>query len=210
MNAFIKEACVENLPQAIAAERNGANRLELCSHLESGGLTPSKDLILKVKNQVAIPVRIMIRPRAGNFVYTDLEIVEMRAAIDLCKKAGVEGVVFGVLKTDSTLDLKVISELIAYASPLKAVIHKAVDETVNPLNAVHELVKLGGIDTILTSGGCETASEGKEVLREMQKICRDRIELMPAGKITENNVEELHQFIGAKAYHGRRIVGDLL
>lgn len=209
MKAFIKEACVENFHQAVAAEKKGANRIELCTNLETGGLTPSKELILEVKQKLAIPVRVMIRPRPGNFVYSNIEISEMLASIELCKKAEVEGIVFGVMKEDSTLDIIKIKELIAQASPLKIVIHKAIDETANPLLAAGELVKMGGIDTILITGGCETALEGKEILREMQKICGNHIELMPAGKITDENLDELHHFLGAKAYHGRMIVGHL-
>jgi copper homeostasis protein len=208
-NIFLKEACVETLQQAVMAQEKGANRIELCSHLEEGGLTPSKELITKVVKKVNIPVRVMIRPRAGNFIFSEEEIVQMKASIDLCKNAGVEGVVFGVLKGDHTLDLRVISELIAIANPLKIVIHKAIDDTVNPLHAVRELVKLGGVDTVLTSGGFATAAEGKETLKEMLEICWDHIELMPAGSITDKNLSEIDEFLGARAYHGRKIVGDL-
>ncbi len=209
MSIFIKEACVENLSQAIMAHKKGADRIELCSHLEVGGLTPSEKLILKVVEKLAIPVRVMIRPRPGNFVYSEEEIVEMKASIELCKKAGVEGVVFGVLKQDNTLDFLTIRKLMAQASPLKIVIHKAIDDSVDPLGAVQELVRIGGVDTILTSGGFAIASEGKEILREMLKICKAKVQLMPAGSITSDNLEELDQFLGAEAYHGRKIVGDL-
>lgn len=209
MNSFIKEACVENLSQAIMAEKKGANRLELCSNLEVGGLTPTEELIVEIVKETNIPVRVMIRPRAGGFVYSEDEIAQMKASIGLCKNAGVEGVVFGALKNNNSLDLQAIFELISLAQPLKVVIHKAIDETPNLFNSVHELVKMGGVDTILTSGGCATAAEGKEILKEVLKICEGRIQLMPAGKITNDNLHWLHKFIGATAYHGKKIVGDL-
>lgn len=209
MDPFIKEACVENLSQAIMAQKKGAGRIELCSCLNVGGLTPSEELILKTIKSLDIPVRVMIRPHCGDFVYSEEEIIQMKASIDLCKNAGVEGVVFGALQPNNGIDLQVISKLISYAFPLKIVIHKAIDDTENPLIAVHKLVKMGGVNTILTSGGSVTALDGKETLREMLKICEGQIELMPAGSITYNNLSELHQFLGAGAYHGRKIVGDL-
>lgn len=209
MNPFIKEACVENLSQAKSAEKNGANRIELCSHLEVGGLTPSEELISMVLNHVNIPVRVMIRPRAGNFLYSEKEIFQMEASIEFCKRAGVEGVVFGILKQDHCLNIQAIRELISAAFPLKVVIHKAIDNTPDPLQSVRELAELGGVDTILTSGGFATAFEGKENLREMLKICGNEVELMPAGKITKDNLLDFHQHLEARAYHGRSIVGTL-
>ncbi|WZL90464.1 copper homeostasis protein CutC [Salinimicrobium sp. 3283s] len=206
--SFIKEACVENLQQAIIAEKQGADRLELCTDLEMDGLTPSNDLILKIKEHIKIPVHVMIRPRAGNFVYSVQKIDEMKASIAFCKLVGVEGVVFGILNNDNTLNLDKLRELTDYSQPLKVVIHKAIDDTPNPLQACKELADINGVTTILSSGGEITALEGMEVLREMIKISSE-IEIMPAGKITKSNVHELHELIGARAYHGRLIVGSL-
>lgn len=207
---MIKEACVGDLKESIIAEKKGADRLELCAELHLGGTTPSEELILQAKQQVKIPLRIMIRPRGGNFIYSEAELAEMRNSIEFCKKAGVEAVVFGILKEDNILDLEAISELAALAQPLKVVVHKAIDLTPDPLEAAKELCRIGKIDTILTSGGKPTAFEGKEVLRQMIDSCGKELEIMPAGKVSEENLEELHLLLGAQAYHGKLIVGSLV
>lgn len=206
---FIREACVENLQQALSAETKGADRIELCSRLELDGLTPSNELILEVKNRLKIPVRIMIRPRAGGFVYTEEEISEMKTSIEFCKNAGVEGVVFGMLKKNGSLDLENIIQLAALARPLKVVIHKAIDDTTHPVEATKELIKVKGVSAILSSGGERTAFEGANVLREMIRLSEGELEIIAAGKITEDNILQIRKLIGARAYHGRLIVGSL-
>ncbi len=209
MKNIIKEACVGNLNEAIKAEKQGADRLELCAELHLGGTTPSEELILQAKQRVHIPLRIMIRPRGGDFVYSEEELQEMRASIEFCKTAGVEAVVFGILDKDNRLDLEKISELARLAQPLKVVVHKAIDLTPDPLEAAKALYELEGIDTILTSGGQPTAFEGKEVLQQMIECCGDKIQIMPGGKVSEDNLEQLNDLLGAKAYHGKLIVGSL-
>lgn len=206
---YLKEACVESLEQAIAAENNGADRVELCADLHLEGLTPPKELLLKVKQILHIPVRVMIRPRAGNFVYSESELNEMKASILFCKNVGVEGVVFGVLKTDNTLDIEAITMLTHLALPLKVVIHKAIDYTPDLLESLTKLLLIKGVSTILTSGGATTAIEGKKNLIEMIKTSSNKIEVMPAGKITEANLNKIHSALGASAYHGKGIVGKL-
>lgn len=200
---------MENLHQALKAEKNGADRIELCAHLQLDGLTPSKELIIEAKQKLKLPVRVMIRPRGGDFVYSEEELETMKASIEFCKTIGVEGVVFGILERDNRLNLKEIEKLANFAKPLKVVVHKAIDKTPNPLEALRKLAYIEGITTVLTSGGKKTAFEGKEILKDMLKICRNQIEVMPAGKITNNNIQELHQYLGAKAYHGKCIAGSL-
>ena len=209
MKNLIKEACVGNLEEAINAEKQGADRLELCAELHLGGTTPSEELILQAKQQLHIPLRIMIRPRGGDFVYTEEELQEMRASIEFCKSAGVEAVVFGILDKENQLDLPRISELARLAQPLKVVIHKAIDLTPDPLEAAKQLCEIEEIDTILTSGGQPTAFEGREVLQRMIDSCGEKQEIMPGGKVSSANLEELHGLLGAKAYHGKLIVGNL-
>ena len=209
MKNLIKEACVGNLEEAINAEKQGADRLELCAELHLGGTTPSEELILQAKQQLHIPLRIMIRPRGGDFVYTEEELQEMRASIEFCKSAGVEAVVFGILDEENQLDLARISELARLAQPLKVVIHKAIDLTPDPLEAAKQLCEIEEIDTILTSGGQPTAFEGREVLQRMIDSCGEKQEIMPGGKVSSANLEELHGLLGAKAYHGKLIVGNL-
>lgn len=208
MTSFIREACVDSIEQALLAEKKGADRIELCADLQYDGLTPSENVISEAKKRLKIPIRVMIRPRPGDFVYSEKELLRMEEAIAFCRKTGVDGVVLGILKNDNTLDLDLISKLANRAFPLKVVVHKAIDDTPDPVKALAELKGLGGITTVLSSGGAQTAFRGREVLKEMIRTSGN-IEVMPAGKITVGNVYELHRFLGAGAYHGKRIVGSL-
>lgn len=209
MKQYIREACVGNLKEAITAEMKGADRLELCAHLEVGGTTPSRELILQAKQQLNIPLRIMIRPRGGDFVYSSEELEQMKADIEFCKKVGVEAVVFGILKPDNSLDLEKMTALCGAAAPLKVVVHKAIDLTPDPVAAAEQLCQIPQIVTVLTSGGHPTAHEGREVLKQMMNICDGKIEVMPGGKVSAENVEALHRELATTAYHGKLIVGDL-
>lgn len=209
MVTFLKEACVENLEHALKAESKGANRIELCSNLELDGLTPSKELIEEANRQLKIPLRIMIRPRGGNFIYSASEIKEMIASINFCKEVGVDGVIFGLLTFNKKLDLERIRLLTNIAAPLKVGIHKALDHTFDPLENLRELIKIPGITSVLTSGGASRAIEGKEIIKKMLQLSGNKLEIVPAGKISDTNIYKLHAYLGARAYHGKRIVGDL-
>ncbi|SHG24506.1 copper homeostasis protein [Salegentibacter echinorum] len=206
---YLVEACVETLKQSITAEKNGADRIELCADLHLGGVTPTKELVRKVKKELQIPIRIMIRPRGGDFQYSAAELTQMRESIEFCKEIGVDGVVFGFLQDDKRIDLSVLIELAKIAKPLQVIFHKAIDETPNILESVTILKETGLVDGILSSGGCATALEGASALREMLKRTGEELEIICAGKITTANLQEIHQKIGSGAYHGRRIVPGL-
>ena len=207
---MIKEACVETYEEAILAEERGANRIELCSDLANDGLTPSLELMKKTISNLKIPVMVMIRPRAGNFVYSEEEIGEMKLEIDLAKKAGASGIVFGLLTSDNKIDIKNTQILAEYASPLPVTFHKAIDELENPVDGVIELMKIKNVKRILTSGSVPTALEGQEKIRKMIQAAGDKIIILVAGKVLDSNVEEIRRITGAKEFHGRRIVGNLL
>lgn len=206
---MIKEACVESLEEALLAEKRGATRIELCSDLANDGLTPSFELMNKTCSKLKIPIMVMIRPRAGNFIYSEAEILQMKAEIDLAKKVGAFGVVFGLLTVDNKIDIKNTRILAEYAKPFPVTFHKAIDEMDNPVEGVHELLKIENIKRILTSGGKPTATEGQEKIREMIKVAGDKIIILVAGKVLDSNVEEIQKITGAKELHGRRIVGEL-
>lgn len=206
---MIKEACVETIDQCIQAQSLGADRIEFCADLKNDGLTPSHQDISTAFKRLTIPIRVMIRPRAGDFVYSEQEIQQMKTDIEFCKSVGVEGVVFGVCTTDGTLDLNVISELAQFSSPLKVVIHKAIDHCVDPLSELKRLNMLKNIDAVLTSGKSNTAIEGTAVLKSLLLAARPELEIVVCGKVTKENLDDLHRIIGARAYHGRLIVGDL-
>jgi len=206
---MIKEACVETFEEAQKAEQQGASRIELCFDLANEGLTPSLQLMRKTCAALKIPVMVMIRPRAGNFVHTENEINQMKTEIDLAKKAGAAGVVFGLLTAYNKIDVENTRLLAEYAHPLPITFHKAIDELENPVEGVEALKKISGIRRILTSGGKPTAMEGLKTLKKMQQTADGNPIIMIAGKVTNKNVEKLQQLTGAAEFHGRRIVGNL-
>lgn len=209
-NKMIKEACVETFEEAKLAELRGANRIELCSDLALDGLTPSFELMKKVCSELKIPVMCMIRPRAGNFVCSEHEIIQMKAEIDGAKNAGAAGIVLGLLSSGNDVDVINTKILAEYASPLPVTFHKAIDELENPVEGVQDLLQIKNIKRILTSGGNPTAKEGQEVIREMIKVAGDQITILVAGKVLDSNVNEIQKLCGAKELHGRRIVGELV
>ena len=206
---MIKEACVETFKEAISAEKNGADRIELCRDLANDGLTPSFDLMKKTVEELKIPVMVMIRPRTGNFVYSDEEIKQMKSEIELAKKAGAYGVVFGLLTNENKIDKKNTAILCNYAHPLQVTFHKAIDIIEDPVEGVLILKKITGITRILTSGGKSTAREGAITLIQMMKAANGKITILVAGKVNDKNIDIIDQRIGANEYHGRKIVGDL-
>ncbi len=206
---MIKEACVETLQEAILAEKNGADRIELCSHLELDGLTPSMELMEQTCTKLSIPVMVMIRARGGNFVYAEEEVSRMKQEIELAKKAGASGIVLGLLTSDNKIDVHNTRILVNLAAPLPVTFHKAIDELANPVDGVKQLLAIDGITRILTSGGEKTAKQGAKKIREMIQVAGKRITILVAGKITSENIHEIQTLTGRHEFHGRRIVGEL-
>ena len=204
---MIKEACVESFNEAKLAESRGADRIELCSDLANNGLTPSVELMKKVCSRLQIPVMVMARPRAGNFVYSDKEIKQVKIAIDEAKQAGAAGVVFGLLTPENNIDEKNTRMLAKYAQPLPVTFHKAIDELDDPVEGVGILKTIPGIKRILTSGGKTTALEGQETIRKMILEADGQVTILVAGKVLDSNVEQISKLTGAAELHGRRIVG---
>ena len=206
---MIKEACVETFEQAMLAEKKSANRIELCSELSVGGLTPAAKLMKKTCSVLKIPVMVMIRPRAGNFHYSEEEISQMKQEIDLAKKAGAAGVVFGLLTSKNQIDIENTHILADYATPLPVTFHKAIDELENPADGVPVLKNIRGITRILTSGGKATADEGAEVIRKMKEATGENLTIVAAGKITDKNINQIQKLTQVSEFHGKQIVGNL-
>ncbi len=204
------EVCTDNMADTLSAVAKGATRIELCGRLDLDGITPDPEFILQALAETQVPIHVMIRPRGGDFVYTAEEIAQMESAIDFCKKAGVAGVVLGALTLQGNLDLELIQRLAQRAKPLKVVVHKAIDYTADPLAEFKRLLTIPEIDLVLTSGGQPTAMGGQAVLRAMIEAAQGKITVMAAGKITQENLSVVDEAIGAKAYHGRLIVGQLI
>ncbi|MCA6073474.1 copper homeostasis protein CutC [Fulvivirga sedimenti] len=206
LKPYVIEACVESANQAVEAEKNGADRLELCSDLANDGLTPSFDLVREVLSLVSIPVFVMIRPRPGNFTFTKQEMQLMHKSIFLFQSLGVHGFVTGILDYRMMPDINAINTLVRSAAPLPVTFHKAIDQTPDILQAASLLRQHTGISAILTSGGQPTAWEGREMIRQLVRRMGKKIQIIAAGKVTSSNLSEIHRVIQAPAYHGRRIV----
>jgi len=206
---LIREACVETFQEALRAREQGAERVELCDRLDLGGTTPSYALIESVRKALSIPVMVMIRPRGGNFVYDPMEIKIMQQNIETCKKIGVSGVVFGLLKRSGTVDQTLTKHLVEFASPMEVTFHKAIDVAPDPVAAIEELKWIQGITRVLSSGGAYTALTGASVLNEMIRRAEKRIIIMAGGKVTSENLEEMAQIIHTSEFHGKKIVGPL-
>ena len=203
---LILESCVETYEEAIRAESRGANRIELCSRLDLGGLTPSKELTKKLVKELNIPVKVMVRPRKGDFFYTDEEIKQMHRDILDFKSLGVFGVVFGVLKNDKSVNINVVNDLVSRSNGMDITFHKAIDETIDLIDAYNNLISYTKINSVLTSGGAESAVLGQNMIKKIFDIKTDRIKIITAGSITYENLQEVHYLIGGVEYHGRRII----
>lgn len=205
MTPYRIEACVETLVQGQAAEAGGAHQIELCADLSVGGLTPSLSLVQQTRAALSIPLKVMIRPRAGDFVYSDAEIQRMLVQIEEIKRLGVRAFVLG-MTTGSQLDLAQIRFFTKRHPDLQFTIHKAIDEVSDPVAAVRQLAGIPGVKSVLSSGQAPTAREGAATLREMVRAAADQLEVIAAGRITAQNLAEIHALIGAPVYHGRRII----
>jgi copper homeostasis protein len=204
--APLYEACVESLEEALTAEERGAHRIELCSALDQDGLTPSRALIAQCLERLSIPVMAMIRPRGGDFVYAEAEVAQMEEEIAFCKQAGVAGVVFGLLTREGEVDVANTERLIRAARPLEITFHKAIDYSQDVLKSFRALNALEGITRVLTSGGCETAWDGREMLKAMNEMPGRRIGIIAAGRLLPENREQLAGYTGIWELHGKRIV----
>jgi copper homeostasis protein len=205
---MILEACVENLSEALMAQERGADRIELCENLAAGGTTPSFGTIVTCKKHLSIPVIVMIRPRGGNFVYSNLEVDSMLEDIRICQKAGVDGIATGALTSAGDIDLHILRRLIHEADSLQITFHKAIDETRNIETEIEKL-KDTGIHRVLTSGGAPTAMEGSRMLNKLIHLTAGKLVILTAGKVTAENLDALSRLIPSTEFHGRKIVGDL-
>ena len=204
------EACVENLDQALLAEQKNADRIELCGRLDLGGITPSRDMIISSVKDLRIPAKIMIRPRGGNFIYSDSEVELMISDIIFCKENGIGEIVLGTLTDRGEVDVPLISSLSSLADPMKVTFHKAIDDVNDFMRSLEELSTLKTIESVLTSGTGKNAILGKPLLKKAIKMFSGTLSIIAAGSITNENLEIVHKEIGAKEYHGKRIVGDLI
>ncbi|MEZ4802890.1 MAG: copper homeostasis protein CutC [Gelidibacter sp.] len=184
---MILEICASNIQSAINAQTSGAHRIELCLELAVGGITPSYGMIKQVLETIKIPVFVLIRPRSGNFTYSNEEFEIMKKDIQLCKDLGCSGIVSGVLNVDNSIDIKRTKELVNLSKPLEFTFHRAFDWTPNPYEALEQLITLN-VDRILTSGQESSAEKGIFVLQQLKKLANGRLTILPASGINPDNV----------------------
>jgi len=197
---MILEACVNSAVSAIEAQEGGADRVELCGNMLEGGCTPGAGTIKFARQHLQIGLFVMIRPRGADFCYSPDEFEIMKHDVKSAKDLGSDGVVFGILKPDGTIDKERMAELAELARPMGITCHRAFDMTRDPFEAMNDLVNLG-IDRILTSGQSDSAILGAPLIRELIGKSQNKIILMPGHGIKENNLDQVIRETGAKEFH---------
>ena len=197
------EACVESYDQAIRAFQAGADRIEICSKLETEGMTPGYDLVEKLLGEINIPVRVMIRETEAGFDIDPMVFEKMKSSIEKFKQLQIDGFVIGVLK-NGRLDKVMMEKLFDVCNAYSCTVHKAIDSSEQMMEDARWLNGFENVDTILTSGGKRTVMEGMEEILKMKEVFGK--DIMAGGKVVKGNVDELHERLGLKWYHGRAIV----
>lgn len=193
-----------NLASAVIAQENGADRIELCDGFDVGGTTPSIETVIKVKEFLTIDLYVMIRPRGGNFVYTDDEFLQMKMKILEFKKLQVNGFVFGILNNNNSINISQNTELVALAKPFPSTFHRAFDEVSDPFLSIEEIITCG-FQTILTSGQAQNVVDGVKRLGALVKKANNRIVIMPGGGLRSTNVRFIKEETNAKWFHSSAI-----
>jgi copper homeostasis protein len=204
---FKLEICVDNIESAIVAQESGADRIELCNNLTEGGTTPGYGTITSARNNLTIGLHVIIRPRGGDFLYTDTEYDIMRRDIEICGECDVDGIVLGILRSEGRVDIERTAKLIELASPMTATFHRAFDMSVDPMKSFEDVIATGA-HRLLTSGLRNKASEGIELISRLVEKAGNRIIVMPGSGINEANIAEIAKKTRAKEYHltGRKVI----
>ena len=201
MNLPLLEICCYSLESAIIAEKQGANRIELCAGIHEGGTTPSYSTIKLAVKKLKIPVHVIIRPRGGDFLYSNQEFELIKEDIEICKSLGVKGIVCGILNSNGTIDIKRNKEIINLTKPMSFTFHRAIDMVQDFEKSIEDLIQLGA-NRVLTSGGMKNVEAGINNLCKWNKKYGKEIIIMPGCGINEHNLKKLHTQIQAKEYHG--------
>lgn len=198
------EAAVETLETSLAAERAGADRIELCDNLSEGGTTPDGELVAAIVERIRLPVFVLIRPRAGDFVYSENEFDVMIRDIELTRTMGIAGIVTGVLDANGRVGVKRTRSLVKAAGGLPVTFHRAIDASANLALALDDAIE-AGVSGVLTSGGAPTAREGVDVITALVSQARERVSIIAGGGIREHNVREVIARTGVQEVHGRLV-----
>ena len=197
---WVLEVCVDSVESAVSAARGGATRLELCANLVIGGTSPDEDLFRMVRERVDIPVRVLLRPRFGDFLYSEEEFELLRRQMRRFAALGADGIVIGMLRPDGTLDEARMAELISLAGGCGVTLHRAFDVCRDPLEALDAAVRLG-VDTILTSGQQASCAQGSELLRELVARSGGRPQILIGAGVSADVIRTLQPATGADAFH---------
>lgn len=200
MKNYILECCVDSVESAIEAKRGGANRLELCSGLIIGGLSPSKALFEAVRENVDICTHVLLRPRFGDFCYTDYEHAIIKKEVKMFRELGADGVVIGALRPDGSLNTEQMKELIEEAGEMSVTLHRAFDMCKDPISTLEEAKQLG-VRTILTSGQKNNCVDGTELLRELVIRANKKVDILIGGGVDGTVISELYKKTGSTTYH---------
>ena len=194
------EICANSVASCIAAQEGGADRVELCAGIPEGGTTPSFGMIWNARESIDIALNVIIRPRGGDFLYDESEIAEMLFDISAAKELGVDGLVFGCLNPDGSVDMENMALLMEAAGDTPVTFHRAFDHTAAPFKALEDIISLG-CTRILTSGCKPTALEGAALLAELVEKAGERIIIMPGCGVREDNIAEIARLSGAREFH---------
>ena len=207
MSKYILEVCTDSVESSIAAYLAGADRLELCSNLMIGGTTPGSCLFSAVRKHCDIKIHVLIRPRYGDFCYTDHEYEIMKEEVKLFRDMGADGLVIGILKPDGNLDIERMEELMESAKGIPFTLHRAFDVCADPFRALEEARQLG-FKTILTSGQRNKCSEGWELIQRLVELSKGDLDILVGGGVDAKVIQQLAPLTKASAYHmsGKRIL----
>lgn len=197
---IILEACVDSVAAASAAQEGGADRVELCANLLEGGTTPSAGTIQLARKSLSIDLNVMIRPRGGDFCYSDAEFEVMQLDVELARELGANGIVFGILNEDGSVDTERTGALVALARPMSVTFHRAFDMSRDPYEALEDLIRLG-VDRVLTSGQEPSVLEGLDLITDLVRRAGDRTIVMPGAGITERNIKRIVEQSGVREVH---------
>ena len=194
------DICVDSIESALNAQLAGADRVELCDNLIEGGTTPSYGTILSARSNLNILLHVIIRPRGGDFLYTDTEYDIMRRDIEICGESGVDGVVTGILTSDGKIDIDRTARLIELSRPMSVTFHRAFDMCSDPIAGLEAIIQTGA-DRVLTSGQKKSAAEGSDLISTLVRQAKGKIIIMPGSGVDENNITSLAKDSGAVEFH---------
>ena len=200
MNKPILEGCAGSLASALAAQEGGAFRVELCDNLYEGGTTPSIGAIELARLKLSIRLHVIIRPRGGDFLYSDLEYAIIKRDVERCRNSRVDGIVIGFLTPDGRVDIARTREITAMVRPMAVTFHRAFDMARDPFEALEDL-KEAGVDRILTSGQKNHAPDGADLIARLIRQADGKIIIMPGGGLSEHNIADFARHVQATEYH---------